>query len=65
MKFALNDKAKGVSGFMIIGRWIFEFHFYSYAWMSLTCSRSFPHGIASGGLPLYYTYWAYIESIDL
>ena len=29
-----------------------EFHFCYYAWMSLTCSRSFPRGVASGGLHL-------------
>ena len=30
---------KGV--FIIIRRWIFEFYFCFYAWMSLTCSRCF------------------------
>ena len=34
--------------FMILRRLIFEFHFSSYAWMSLTCSRSFPRGVACG-----------------
>ena len=45
--------SKGV--FMILRRWIFEFYFCSYAWMSLTYSRSFPRGVASGGLHLFHT----------
>ena len=49
MNFALNDK----TNFMIIGRWIFEFYFCSYAWMNLTCSRSIPRGVASRGLHLF------------
>ena len=64
MKFALND-SKDV--FMIIRRWIFEFYFCSYAWMSLTCSRSFPCGVASGGLHLLifflYIYKGYLYNL--
>ena len=53
VKFALNDKAKGFSWFS--GDWFFNFIFVSLkssAWMSLTCSHSFPRGEASGGLHL-------------
>ena len=41
---------------MIIRRWIFEFHFCSYAGMSLTCSRSFPRDVAGAGLHLLRVY---------
>ena len=34
---------------MIIRSLIFEFYFCSYAWMSLTCNRWFPRGLARGG----------------
>ena len=46
-------KWKSKEVFMIPRRWIFEFHFCSYAWMSLRCSRSFPRGVARGGLHLF------------
>ena len=49
MKFALNDKAK-----MFLDVFFFKFYFCSYVWMSLTCSRSFPRGVASGGSHLSY-----------
>ena len=48
MKFSLNDKAKVFS-------WYSGDCFCSYVWMSSTCSRSFPRGIASGGLHLLYS----------
>ena len=50
---------------MIIRRWIFEFYFCSYAWMSFTCSRSFPRGVASGGLHLFlYLFGVRLHEID-
>ena len=42
-------KQKGIHDYQEM---IYEFHFCSYAWISLTCSRSFPHAVASGGLHL-------------
>ena len=44
MKFALNDEAKEFSWFS--GDWFLWISFFSYAWMSLTCSRSFPPFLA-------------------
>ena len=39
---------------MILRRLIIEFQFFSYVWMSLTCSRSFPRGVARGCLHLFF-----------
>ena len=52
---------------MIIKRWIFEFYFCSYAWMNLTCSRSFPRGVVSGGLHLlcWKSILRYVKDVSL
>ena len=56
MKFALNDKPKGFSWFS--GDGFLNFIFVPLLEWGLTCSRSFPRGVASGGLHLLTTVMA-------
>ena len=53
MKFALNDKAKMLP--WLSGDGFLNFIYVYYAWITLTCSRRFPRGVASGGFHLFWT----------